>query len=274
MVKDVKIKKKKKLRWHTKLILLILIIILYAFFIGTKGIFIKEYKVESKQITKQMHGLKILHFSDLHFASSIHENDVKNMVKKINQSKPDIVIFTGDLINENHKLTEEEKEFIIKELEDIKSEYGKYYVIGEEDSNNAISILNLSGFISLENNYQIIYFDNNSSLLLIDDEKSEEYFSDENLENNFSILVTHNPNNFDKIKKYNFNMVLAGHTHNGQINIPKIKDILIEGNHKKTYEKIGNTKLFVNPGIGTSKINVRLFNHPTMFLYRLKKTSN
>lgn len=267
-------KKKKKLKIHTKLILIILIIILYSFFLGTKGIFIKEFKIESKQISKQMHGLKILHFSDLHFASSVNKNDIKKIVKKINQAKPDIVIFTGDLINKNHKLTEEEKEFLTKEFKKIKSELGKYYVTGEEDFDEATSILNLSGFISLEDNSQIIHPSNNSSLLLIDNKKSDKYFAEENITSNFKILVTHNPNDFDKIKKYNFDMVLSGHTHNGQINIPKIKDLFIDSKHKKTYEKIGNTKLFVNPGIGTSKINARLFNHPTMFLYRLNKPSN
>ncbi len=274
MAKEETKKKKRKLKFHTKLILIITIIVLYSVFLGTKGIFIKEFKIESKQITKQMHGLKILHFSDLHFASSVNKNDVKKIVKKINQSKPDIVIFTGDLINKKHKLTEEEKEFMIKEFKNIKSELGKYYVTGEEDFEEAISILNLSGFVSLEDNFQIIHLSNSSSLLLIDNKKSDKYFSEENIVSNFKILVTHNPNDFDKIKKYNFDMVLSGHTHNGQINIPKIKDLFIDGKYKKTHEKIKNTNLFVNPGIGTSKINARLFNHPTMFLYRLNKTSN
>ncbi len=274
MSKEETTKKKKKLKFHTKIILIMIIIILYSFFLGTKGIFIKEFKIESKQTPKQMHGLKILHFSDLHFASSANKNDVKKMVKKINQAKPDIVIFTGDLINKNHKLTEEEKEFLIKEFKKIKSELGKYYVTGEEDFDEAISILNLSGFINIEDNFQIIHPSNNSSLLLIDDKKADKYFAEENITSSFNILVTHNPNNFDKIKKYNFDMVLSGHTHNGQINIPKIKELFIDGKHQKNYEKIGNTKLFVNPGIGTSKINVRLFNHPTMFLYRLNKASN
>ena len=68
-------------------------------------------------------------------------------------------------------------------------------------------------------------------------------------------------------------MAIAGHTHNGQINIIKIKDLLIKGKYNKSYQKVENTKLYINPGIGTSKINARLFNHPTMYLYRLNKTS-
>ena len=68
-------------------------------------------------------------------------------------------------------------------------------------------------------------------------------------------------------------MAVAGHTHNGQINLPKIKELFISSKYKKSYQKIGNTKLYVNPGIGTSNINIRLFNHPTIFLYRLNKTS-
>ena len=60
---------------------IILIIILYSTFIGTKFIDIKEYKVESTTIPTSFHGLKIVHFSDLHYGSSIHIKELKKIVK-------------------------------------------------------------------------------------------------------------------------------------------------------------------------------------------------
>ena len=53
-------KKKMKLRWQIKLLMIIVFIILYAFLIGTKGVFTKEYKIETNKINKEMHGLKII----------------------------------------------------------------------------------------------------------------------------------------------------------------------------------------------------------------------
>ena len=95
-------KKKRKLKWQVKLFILIVLIVLYAFFIGTKGIFIREFKVSTSKISDEMHGLKILQISDIHYGSSVIDGMIKKIVKKANETKPDIVIFTGDLINENH----------------------------------------------------------------------------------------------------------------------------------------------------------------------------
>lgn len=264
-------RKKRKLKWQVKLFIIIILIIIYVFFIGTKEIFIKEYKVSTNKISDKMHGLKILQISDLHFGSSVNKNDVKKLVKKANETKPDIVIFTGDLINKKYNLTNEEKESLKKEFSKINAELGKYYVTGEEDFEEGVSILNLSGFINLENNAQVIYASDNKPILLIDNKTSKEYFENNQNVPDFKILAIHNPDDFDDVKDFNFDMAMAGHTHGGQINIPKIKELFIDSKYKKCYQKAYNTKLFINPGIGTSTINARMFNHPTMFLYRLNK---
>lgn len=267
------VKTRKKLKFKFKIILSIIFIVLYAFFIGTKGIFIKDIIVKSKSINNDLNGVKIVQFSDLHYGSGIEKKEVKSLIKKINISKPDIVIFTGDLIDEDYDITKKEIEFLKKQFSLINSEYGKYYIPGEEDFDTAKLVLNNSDFINLTNGDQTIYF-NKSEVLLINKDNSENYFKNENNKPTYKILAIHNPDDFNALKDYNFDLALAGHTHNGQINIPKLKNLLIDSNYKETYKKINNTKLYINPGIGNSKINARLFNHPTIYLYRLKSTSN
>lgn len=274
MIKEENKKRKRKLRWQIKLIIIIALIILYAFLIGTRGIFIREYKIETNKITNDMHGIKILQFSDLHYGSQVNDKMVNELVRKINDTKPDIVIFTGDLIDERHKLTTEEKEKITNQLSKINSELGKYYVTGEEDFDEATSILNLSGFTSLDNKEQLVYSNDQVPILLIGKNSVKTYFEANNQTTIFKILVLHDPNDIDEFKDYDLDVAIAGHTHNGQINIPKIKSLLINGKYESNYQKVNNIKLFINPGIGTSKINVRLFNHPTIYLYRLNKTSD
>lgn len=266
-------KKKKKLKWQVKLLLILIFIILYSFFLGTKGIFVKEYKIETQKISSDASGLKILHFSDLHYGSSVNMKMIKSLVNKINQTKPDIVIFTGDLIDERHKITNDEKDTITKELSKINSELGKYYVTGEEDFEDASTILNLAEFTNLEKDPQLIYTSNTNPILLIDKDSTKEYFETTQNIPEFKILVLHNPDDINNLKKYEFDMAIAGHTHNGQINIFKIKELLIDSNYKKSYQTVGKTKLYITPGIGTSVINARMFNHPTIFLYRINKTS-
>ena len=267
-------KKKKRLKWQVKLILIIIIIITYSVFIGTKGIFVKDYKVTSSNVSNEMHGLKIVHFSDLHYGSSVNKSDVNKLVKKINQTKPDIVIFTGDLLKEKYDLKNDDKNYLINKLKNIKAEYGKYYVTGEDDFEDSKAILNMSEFENIDESKQIIYINSKDSILLISNEDVKEYFESENNNDNIKIFLTHNPNNYDKVKKYKFDMVLSGHTHNGQINIPYIKDLVINSKYNKPYQKVGYTRIYVNSGIGTSKFKARLFNHPTINVYRLNKTSN
>lgn len=266
-------KKRKKLKWQVKLILIVLIIIIYAFFIGPKGIFVKEYKVSTNKIPDKMEGLKILQISDLHYGSTVNINDVKEIRKKANETKSDIVIFTGDLMDKTYNIKTNEKEELKKELSKINAELGKYYVLGEDDSEDDESILNISGFTNLNNNPQSIYNEDNTPILLMDKSVSDDYLNSEENINHFKILAVHNPDDFNKFMDNNLDMVIAGHTHNGQINIPKIKDLFISSKYNKSYQKINNTKLYVNPGIGTSGVKIRLFNHPTMFLYRMNKTS-
>lgn len=266
--KEGKKKRKLKLKFRTKLFILIILIVLYSFTLGTKIIVTKEYKIKTNKLSSDYHGFKILQFSDLHYGSSIHKKEVKNLVSKINAAKADIVIFSGDLINKNYKIDNNEKEFLKNELKKIDSEYGCFYVTGEEDDSSATSILNLAGFIDLKNNEQQIFGSKSDSFLLISS-TSKKYFESNPTPPSFKILVIHNPSDYDKYEDFNFDVVLSGHTHNGQINIYGLKNIIINGKYKNDYQKIGNTKLYINRGIGTSKIKARLFDEPTINLYRI-----
>ena len=83
--------KKRKLKWQVKLFLLILFIIIYAFFIGPKGIFIKDYNIKTSKISNLSSGIKILQISDIYYGSTINKSDIKNIVKKINENNAEEV---------------------------------------------------------------------------------------------------------------------------------------------------------------------------------------
>ena len=73
-------------------------------------------------------------------------------------------------------------------------------------------------------------------------------------------------------KEYNFNLALAGHSHNGQINIPYVKKFWMPPGARKYYEpyyKINNTDFYISSGIGSSTLEIRLFEHPSFNFYRL-----
>ena len=120
-------------RFVIVLVIIILIIVLgllYSRFIATKGLKIKEYKIVNNKITDAYHGLKIVHLTDIHYGSVVYEKQLNNIVEKVNELNPDIVVMTGDLLDERLQY---DKDVIIKCLSQIKANLGKYAVNGNHD---------------------------------------------------------------------------------------------------------------------------------------------
>lgn len=272
-------KVKLKLKWKIifSIILTIILLLLYMRFIGTSGLSIREYKVKNSNLSS-FYGLKIVHFTDLHYGMSVDDKKLTYLVGTINKTKPDIVIFTGDLVDRHTKVTDEVSKILIKNLSNIESTYGKYYVKGNHDKVNKSydSIMTNSNFKSLTD-YDVIYSKDNKSLFIggvnVDESLNNKTTEALNLNNyDYKIFALHYPDKVDEVIKYNFDLIAAGHSHNGQVRLPIIGPIITPDNAKKYYEpyyKINNTKLYISGGIGNSVLNFRLFDKPSFNLYRL-----
>lgn len=282
---------KKIIRFLLILTLIIILIILYARYIGTSGLITKEYKIETYDIDDKFNGLKIVHFSDLHYLRVTNNNTLNKIVNEINTINPDIVFFTGDLLDKDYNPNEEETNLLINSLKNIKSKYGKYSIIGNHDDKKDIELLQKiytnSNFSLLQNNYDIIYEENNNKLFIggidtythnkSDIDKTMNYFND-NEDIKYKIILVHEPDYTDKIlENYDIDLILSGHSHNGQINIPYIKNIFLpygSKNYYKEYYKINDTDLYISSGIGLSMVNLRLFNRPSINFYRINKITD
>lgn len=282
---------KKIIRFLLILLLIILLLVIYARYEGTNGLITKEYKLETADISNSFDGIKIVHFSDLHYKRIINKDRTKEIVDEINLINPDIVIFTGDLIDKDFDVSDEDIEDLTLLLNNINSKYGKYAIIGNHDYVRDDDILNdiynNSSFVLLKNSYDVIYGDNNDRLFIggvdtysydkADIDKTMEYFED-NEDIDYKIILVHEPDYIDTItSKYNVNLVLAGHSHNGQINIPFIKEMFLPYGSNKYYENyyiVNDTPLYVSSGIGESRINFRLFNRPSINFYRINKITD
>ena len=279
---------KKFIRFLFILLLVILLILIYGRYEGTSGLITNEYKIDTSDIDNSFDGLKIVQFSDLHYLRVVNKDMVKKIVNEINLINPDIVIFTGDLIDKDFNPTDSEENDLITLLSSINSKYGKYAIIGNHDyvkkEGQIEDIYKQSDFILLQNSYDIIYGKDNDKLFIggldtyryneSDIDKVMNYFTD-NEDISYRIILTHEPDYTDIIlSKYKVNLVLAGHSHNGQINIPYVKKLFLPYGSKKYYEnyyKVNDTDLYVSSGIGESRINFRLFNKPSINFYRINK---
>lgn len=270
-----------KLKKKWKIIFLVILIIATLFillrYIGNMGIKVKEYKIINNNIGN-FYGLKIVHVTDLHYGMT-NEKKLKKLVKEINLTKPDIVLFSGDLVDKNTEYNKEIDNILIENLKNINAYYGKYYVNGDEDLlyKTFDTIMSNSNFISLDDTYEVIYNEKNETIFLsgISPDKSLTNEIKENINlntYNYKILLTHYPDSVTSVLKYNFDLIASGHSLNGQVRLPFIGSVYTKENSRKyynSYYKIDNTNLYISSGIGNSTINIRLNNPPSFNLYRI-----
>lgn len=276
----------KKILYIIILILtLILLTLVYSRFIGTTGLITKEIPINTNNIKESYNGLKIVHFSDLHYNKVITNKRVKQLIKEINKLKPDIVIFTGDLLDKDININNNNTKFLIEQLSKIKSNYGNYAIIGDNDKNiDTIKNIYIQSNFKLLNNEETIIYNNQNDKISILGINSLSYNKDNinDLINNqdkdaYKIILIHEPDYInDLIKHKETNLILSGHSINGSINIPIIKKILLPKGAKKYYKQYyhkNNTDIYISNGIGVNNINFRLFNHPSINFYRFQKSS-
>ncbi len=269
-----------------KIIILILSIlsILYCYmrFWSHNQIKIKEYPLIEETLSSNWNGFKIIHFSDIHFGVTTDIIKLEHAVDKINLTKADIVIFTGDLLDKNVFLTDKDKDDLKKILSKIDAKIKKIAIYGDNDyfdKDLYLDIMNTAGFHILENENIFIYQNGMNPIQIagISPMQSQDYdikksFNTEESNIEYRLLLSHEPVILDEISDENINLILSGHSLGGLIRLPGTNGIL-KKEYTNTYQtgfyQKDQKKLFVSNGIGTEKYPYRFLNVPSINLYRL-----
>lgn len=256
------------------IIILISLIYVYGRYIDTYGFKVNEYKIEAS-VPDSFNGLKIVHISDINYLHTTSKKDLIDIVNKINLINPDIVVFTGDLLNIHIKYSNKDYNNLTKILSKIKAKIGKFAINGEEDKpfDKFNDIIKNSNFTLLNNSYEYIY--NKTTEPIIIAGINDNYNNDININNGiYSILLIHKPDYIDAFDYSSYNLILAGHSLNGYVNIPGIKNIFLEKGSKKYYDShyiLNNSNLYISNGLGTKNIKFRILNKPSFNFYRINK---
>lgn len=272
------------------LVVIFILFLAYARYVSTKGLVIKEYPIYTNQLGEEYDGFKIVHFSDLHYGTTNNIDEVKKIVKRINEQNPDIVVFTGDLFDEAIELTDENIDELTNELNNINSNINKYAIPGNHDYDKKdywAKFVEKTNFTVLLNTFDYVYYNSNTPIVFIglDDYlmgdpvyKEAFQFLNDNTKDYYRILLLHEPDQIDHLNdfsgdtNYSFNLALAGHSHLGQVRLPFVGATITPVGARNYYDEhyvLGDNKdLYINCGLGTSRLRIRFMNKPSINVYR------
>lgn len=218
--------------------------------------------------------------SDLHLRSfdAIHEK----IIQEVNRIHADIIFITGDIINEFEELP-----LIYDFVSKLKASSGKYSVLGNWDYWSLAGIGNIrkeyekAGCRLLINEKEHITLNNiNISITGIDDfvagKPALTWYQNEPLPASCNILLSHCPGYRDQIVTDSFDLMLSGHTHGGQINIFGYTPYIPDGSGRYVAGWYRNNKpiLYVNRGIGTTFLPIRIGSRPEITVFNIYIAGN
>ncbi len=275
---------RKKIYIFTCLILFA-ILLFYAFY---NGLTVRKYNITSDKL-EAGETISIALITDLH--SHIYGEGQSKIVSLIKKQKPDIIALAGDIADDEVSIRGTELF-----LEGLKGFRPVYYVTGNHefwsgDIKNIRDTIRKYDVTILENNYMQIKVKNSNIIMGgIDDPDAAIYerpdFNlQEEMNNNFTqlkdntdfkILLAHRPELIELYKKFNFDLVLSGHAHGGQIRIPFILNGLYAPNqgwfprYAGGVYKHGSLTHIVSRGVSYNPRLPRIFNPPEVVIVNIK----
>ena len=251
------------------------------------SILFEPYSIKTEKITIRIgripsnEKIKIVHISDLHF-HNIGEREL-NTIRIIEKLNPDIIAITGDLIEKRESIDE-----LLDFLDKMRRIAQVYLVYGNWDHESGANLTDLKNKIEaldvevlVNENVKAKVNEIELYIIGVDDPSTGKANLEKALENvpsgALTILLAHSPEIIDEAASHKIDLVLVGHTHGGQVVIPGYGPLFLPVS--KEYRKyasglfkIDSTYMYVNRGLGTSILPVRLFCPPEVTLIVLEGT--
>jgi uncharacterized protein len=250
------------------LLVIVIGIIVYARLIEPHWIRIKSTQLLLLPKSAEADEIKILHLADFHYSDAVSLKYLKSSFEMTVREKPDLICLTGDYISKYMMDTSYSE--ILKILSNTAPTYacpGNHdgglwarRMGGYETTDKIKSLIQKSNIHYLENEFEQVNIKGVSITIggigdLWAGNCLPEVIQDgfNATKSSLKIILTHNPDSKNKLRSLNWNIMLAGHTHGGQIELPIIGAPFAPVRDKVYLSglyKYDNRYLYVTPGVG------------------------
>ncbi|MBC7797853.1 MAG: metallophosphoesterase [Pyrinomonadaceae bacterium] len=256
----------------------------WAFWYEPSSIVVRNYEIKIAEWNPKLDNLKIVLISDVHGGSNfVDEARIREVVKLANSQNADLIVLLGDYVSQKSNSADLKMSMatIADNLRGMNAKHGVFAILGNHDNWYDEKIPRAEferiGYKVLENE-GIVITQNDANLILLGlpdalkvrgwkdySDNAKSALSKINASGDI-IVLSHNPDIFPIINTANpisddFRLLLAGHTHGGQVNFPFFGALVVPSDYGQKYAKghvVENGKhLFVTSGIGMSVFPVR-----------------
>jgi predicted MPP superfamily phosphohydrolase len=227
---------------------------------------VNEERIWLDALPSAFQGLRVVQISDIHHGLFLPKEWLSEAVRQANRLNPDIIALTGDFVTYSRRNIGPAAELLGR----LRARYGVYAVLGNHDFRvdaPAISeALRVQHIDVLRNRHVTLWFGGESVYLAgVDD-----YGYGADLRRAMrgvpreaaTILLAHNPRVIHLASRHGVSLVLSGHTHGGQVNLPLLGTVYGRSPERLRYkigwDRMGATQIYVSRGIGTIVLPWRL----------------
>jgi predicted MPP superfamily phosphohydrolase len=251
----------------------------YGLLYGRIDVEITCPRIYLARLPKAFEGFRIAQLSDLHISPFMPADQIRRCVTITNQLKPDLIAMTGDFVAWDSEAEGE----VVQALSGLRAPYGVFGCLGnhetETQTEDSITPLFAAHNVRIlrQENAPIQVRGETFNLIGVDDSllrlRGVELLM---MSDTVNILLSHNPDNFDRAARLGIDLTLAGHTHGGQLSLEFLRrglclSRLMSPYTSGWYEKPGGQQLYVNRGIGTTGLPIRLGARPEITVLELSR---
>jgi hypothetical protein len=213
-----------------------------------------------ENLPRELESMRIVQISDFHAGPTVKRKFVETVVKDVQQLKPDLLVFTGDLVDGTVNYLAHD----VEPLADLNPPFGKFFVTGNHEYYSGIAAwtkeIERLGFTVLTNSHQVVSYQNRDLLLVGITDPEARRMDPHNApdlekalnnapEHDVSILLAHQPSAIHDAAAQNMDVQLSGHTHGGQYWPWNVVVEWVQP-YSKGLHKHGPTWIYVNRGTG------------------------